>query len=896
MPDTPSIWVPWYRRMEARVVLGVSVFVGLSLALVLTVTTRAVTSRSLERASNDLEAARTAFARLVANRAAFASEQTRLITSLPVFRAHMSDVRLAADIATIDVMADDYRRQLKAQFCIVTDGTGRWLGSPGWPTGEKSSPSMRTGIERAVSGRSGQAIVPVREQLFLVIFEPARFAEETLGTLTIGYALNDTVAHELAQLTHSEVNLATDGGDISGSSLPQAARGELRELLYSSPPQEQYGSLVVRSVGDVPYIAETFPLSSDRFPEDAGRLLLMQDWRPTQQFLDDLRRQLLLAGLGTFALAVAGGVAFSRRMSRPLRDIAQAAGEVAAGNWARQVPLHGSAEATATASAFNQMTSHLRHWHEQAGERAKRLETSYERFHSVTESARDGIVSTDAQGSITFWNRSAATIFGYDEPDALGTSFADLLAEADRPSYLEALAAGFGTPGTTFGQSVDLTGVRKNGDRFPIELSLSTGPTAGTSATAVIRDATDRRRNEDALRERETELRQAQKMEAIGLLAGGVAHDFNNLLMAIQGYGELVLMSLDPTHKCRADIDEILKASNRAAGLTRQLLAFSRRQVLAPQVLSLDEVLAGTENLLRRLVTEDIEISSTTARNLGSVKADPGQIEQVLLNLAVNARDAMPGGGRLSFSLANLHLDDGHSAPLGLTPGRYVRLEVSDTGCGMPPEVVSRIFEPFFTTKEEGRGTGLGLATVYGIVKQSGGSIRVDSRPGHGTTFQIDLPCCEGEETASPRAPAPIRSNAGSETVLLVEDDARVRTLVATMLRRSGYTVLDADGGEKAMEITRDHRGSIDLLLTDVVMPAMNGCVLAERLRALSPGTRVLFMSGYSDDAILRAGIQAEVAFLQKPFSSAALAAKIREVLETGASRDIASTPARQAE
>lgn len=869
--------------MEARVVLGVSVFVGLSLALVLTVTTRAVTNRSLERASNDLDAARTAFARLVANRAAFASEQTRLITALPVFRAHMSDARLAADIATIDVMADDYRRQLKAQFCIVTDGTGRWLGSPGWPTGEKSAPSIRAGIERAVSGRSEQAIVPVRQQLFLVIFEPARFAEETLGTLTIGYALDDAVARELAELTHSEVNLATDGGDISGSSLPQAARGELRELMHSSPPQqEQNGSLVFRRVGNVPYIAEVFPLSSDRAPEDAGRLLLLQDWRPTQQFLDDLRRRLLLAGFGTFALAVAGGVAFSRRMSRPLKDIAQAAGEVAAGNWARQVPPRGSAEATTTARAFNEMTSHLRHWHEQAEERAKRLETSYERFHSVTESARDGIVSTNAQGSITFWNRSAATIFGYDEPDALGTSFAHLLAESDRPSYLEALAVGFGTPGTTFGQTVELTGVRKNGDRFPIELSLSTGPTADTSMTAVLRDATERRRNEDALREREAELRQAQKIEAIGLLAGGVAHDFNNLLMAIQGYSELVLMNLDQDHKCRGDIDEILKASNRAAALTRQLLAFSRRQVLAPQVLSLDQVLAGTEKLLRRLIAEDIEISSTTAPDLGSVKADPGQIEQVLINLAVNARDAMPSGGRLNFALANVHLDDSHSAPLGLTPGRYVRLEVSDTGCGMPPEVVSRIFEPFFTTKEEGRGTGLGLATVYGIVQQSGGSIRVESRPGHGTTFQIDLPRCECEEAAARRAPAPIRSNSGSETVLLVEDDAGVRTLVATMLRRSGYAVLDAEGGERAMEITRDHRGSIDLLLTDVVMPAMNGCALAERLQALSPGTRVLFMSGYSDDTILRAGVQAEVAFLQKPFSSAALTAKIREVLETG--------------
>ena len=721
MPDQsrPPIWIPWPADGSTSRA-GCELFVGLSLAFVLTVTTRAVTSRSLERASKDLDAARTAFARLVANRAEFASAQTRLIAALPVFRAHMSDVRLAADIATIDAMADDYRRQLKAQFCIVTDGTGRWLGSPGWPTGEKSSPSIRAGIDRAVGGLSGRAVVPVREQLFLVIFEPARFAEETLGTLTIGYTLDDGVAKELAELTHSEVNLATGDGAISGSSLPQAARGELRELITGTPPQHgPSGSLVVRRVGNVPYVAGTFPLLSDRASEDVGRLILLQDWRPTQRFLDDLRRRLLLAGLATFALAVVGGVAFSRRMSRPLKDIAQAAGEVAAGNWARQVPMHGSAEATTMATAFNEMTSHLRHWHEQAEERAKRLETSYERFHSVTESARDGIVSTDAQGSITFWNRSAATIFGYDEADALGTSFAHLLAESDRALYLETLGVGFGTPGATMGQTVELTGVRKNGDRFPIELSLSTGSTADTSVTAVLRDASERRRNEDALREREAELRQAQKMEAIGLLAGGVAHDFNNLLMAIHGYSELVLMDLDPGHKCRGDIDEILKASKRASALTHQLLAFSRRQVLAPQVLSLSAVLAGTEKLLRRLIAEDIEISSTTGPDLGSVRADPGQIEQVLINLAVNARDAMPGGGRLNFALVNVHLDDNQSALLGLTPGRYIRLEVSDTGCGMTPEVVSRIFEPFFTTKEEGRGTGLGLATVTALFSRA---------------------------------------------------------------------------------------------------------------------------------------------------------------------------------
>ena len=556
----------------------------------------------------------------------------------------------------------------------------------------------------------------------------------------------------------------------------------------------------------MPYVAGTFPLSPDRASEDVGRLVLLQDWRPTQQFLDDLRRQLLLAGFGAFALALAGGVAFSRRMSRPLKDIAQAAGEVAAGNWARQVPTHGSAEATTMATAFNEMTSHLRHWHEQAEERAKRLETSYERFHSVTESARDGIVSTNAHGAITFWNRSAATIFGYDEAQALGTS---VRAPARRvgPS---ALPRGIGGWIRHAGRHLrpDDRADRRAKERRPLP---DRAVPVHRADRRHRRDGGDPRRHRTeakrrrAAREREAELRQAQKMEAIGLLAGGVAHDFNNLLMAIQGYSELVLMSLDPDHECRADIDEILKASNRAAALTRQLLAFSRRQVLAPQVLALDEVLAGTEKLLRRLIAEDVEISSTIGPDLGSVKADPGQIEQVLINLAVNARDAMPGGGRLNFALANVHLDDSHGAPLGVTPGRYVRLEVSDTGCGMAPDVVSRIFEPFFTTKEEGRGTGLGLATVYGIVQQSGG---IDSRrkPRRSMGRRSRSTCRAAKVRRQPRG-APrrqLRSHAGSETVLLVEDDARVRALVATMLRRSGYAVLEADGGEQA---PGDHAG-----------------------------------------------------------------------------------------
>jgi CheY-like chemotaxis protein len=330
-------------------------------------------------------------------------------------------------------------------------------------------------------------------------------------------------------------------------------------------------------------------------------------------------------------------------------------------------------------------------------------------------------------------------------------------------------------------------------------------------------------------------------------------------------------------------VDEILNAAGRAAGLTRQLLAFSRRQVLAPQVLALDEIVARTKTMLVRLIGEDIELSSASEAGLGRVRADPGQIEQVLLNLAINARDAMPEGGKLHVALANVAFgDDAVSMPPGLAAGRYVRIEVSDTGCGMAPDIVSRIFEPFFTTKGEGKGTGLGLATVYGIIQQSRGSIDVESRPGRGTTFYVYLPQCADEETTSvPDArqqPSPHRS----ETVLLVEDDDHVRAFVRTMLQQRGYTVLDANGGDQALDIAESHLAAIHLLLTDVVMPNMNGRVLAERLTAVRPDTRVLFMSGYSDDAVLRAGIHtAGVRFIQKPFSMEGLGAKLLEIFDS---------------
>ncbi len=380
----------------------------------------------------------------------------------------------------------------------------------------------------------------------------------------------------------------------------------------------------------------------------------------------------------------------------------------------------------------------------------------------------------------------------------------------------------------------------------------------------------------------EEQLRQAQKMEAIGQLAGGVAHDFNNLLCIINGYSDLVYGALRPDDPLRDLVDEIRKAGERSASLTRQLLAFSRKQVIAPKVLDLNSAVLDLEKMLRRVIGEDIDLATRLAPSLGSIKADPCQIEQVLLNMVVNARDAMPRGGKLTIETQNVNLDESFAQTHSeVHPGPFVRLAVSDTGCGMTPEVKARIFEPFYTTKGQGKGTGLGLATVFGIVKQGGGHIEVYSEPGIGTTFKVYFPVVQGAVSTRKSRAGTSPGARGSETILLVEDDEGVRTLTRHLLQGDGYSVLVAREGEEALRICRGRREPIDLLVSDVVMPGLGGRQLSEQLLLLHPEMKVLFLSGYTDDAVVRHGVLEEEAnFLQKPFSPSALAQKVRDVLD----------------
>jgi signal transduction histidine kinase len=402
--------------------------------------------------------------------------------------------------------------------------------------------------------------------------------------------------------------------------------------------------------------------------------------------------------------------------------------------------------------------------------------------------------------------------------------------------------------------------------------------------TQLLKESSSRQQAEEALQEREEQLRQSQKMEAIGRLAGGIAHDFNNLLTAITGYSEVILRNLNEKDPLRPHASEIKKAGDRAAALTRQLLAFSRRQVLAPKVLDLNAVVSNPEKMLRRLIGEDIELVTVLGSELGSVKADPGQLEQVILNLAVNARDAMPGGGRLVIETANVEVEERGDQSSGWIPsGAFVMLSVTDTGTGMDEETRARAFEPFFTTKEKDKGTGLGLSTVYGIIKQSGGHISVHSEVNAGTSFRIYLPQVteEVDVLELEEQPADADDVAGTETILLVEDEQLVRDLARGILLTSGYKVLEAPHGGEALLICESYPGPIHLMLTDIVMPHLNGRELYERVCPLRPEMKVLFMSGYTDEALPLSGrLEPDSPFIEKPFTPDALTLKLRQVLD----------------
>ncbi len=535
----------------------------------------------------------------------------------------------------------------------------------------------------------------------------------------------------------------------------------------------------------------------------------------------------------------------------------------------------GSGEITQVYSTFLDITKRKR------SEEA--LRESEARYRELFNSIRDAILVADTDRNIIDCNTAFTELFGYNLEEIKGQKTYAVYNDLDEFRHMgEEIKKNIGNPNFLY----TINYIKKNREVFPGETNvfyLKNKRNEVTGFIGIIRDVSEREQAQAEKDRLEMQLRQAQKMEAIGRLAGGVAHDFNNLLTTITGNAELGLMDLDSSQELYGLMQEIKDAGERAGNLTRQLLAFSRRQILQPEIQDLNDLILDLEKMLRRLIGEDISLKTHLSSSLGLVEVDPGQMEQVIMNLAVNARDAMPAGGQLSIETANIDLDESYARGHGhlVTPGPYVMLAVSDTGMGMSLEMQDHVFDPFFTTKEKGKGTGLGLSTVYGIVKQSKGNIWVYSEPGQGTTFKIYLPQTDKDHAEREATPEDEPSLQGRETVLVVEDEPSVRKVAARNLIRFGYTVLSAATGEEAIAICKKHKAEIDVLLTDVVMPGMSGKDLVHFLQEQGIDVSVVFMSGYTDNAIVHHGVlDSGICFLQKPFTPESLARKVREALD----------------
>ncbi len=583
----------------------------------------------------------------------------------------------------------------------------------------------------------------------------------------------------------------------------------------------------------------------------------------------------ILAATGLFSLSFAGwlGIIVTRSITRPLANLDAGAQALARGQFEANLTVTGGDELSHLARVFNQTARELK-------ELYGRLRLSEARFRSLTENAADMILIVDETGRILYASHSTTNVLGQPADKLTNESLRDLLPD-DEVSRAIAI----------IGDVAQESGVirsfewrmRHQDGSFRWMEGLAANLLSDPAVSGIVinaRDISDRRRAEQTLREREAQLRQSQKMEAIGRLAGGVAHDFNNLLTVINGNSELLLSALDSQDPRWNYVVDVRDAGEQAAKLTLQLLAFSRKQMLRPALLNLNDIVRDMERMLRRVISEDIEVVYHLAPTLGAVEADRNQLQQVLMNLVLNARDAMPRGGRLTIETGSADSDvpiRGHGATAA--PGSYVFLAVIDTGEGMDDATRQQMFDPFFTTKKHGQGTGLGLSTVYGIISQSGGTIAVNSEAGSGTTFRIYLPRdsrnISAEQVAEASPPL-----GGSETILVVEDQADVRRLACKVLQSYGYRVLEASDADEALRISASFLGRIDVLLSDVVMPGMNGVELSKKLLLLRPEVKVIFVSGYADNVMLRHGVlQTAAAFIPKPYRAAALAAKIREIV-----------------
>ncbi|HYA89422.1 MAG TPA: CHASE4 domain-containing protein [archaeon] len=756
--------------------------------------------------------------------------------------------------------------QLKVNFVVILDESGRKVFSKGFSLTRLEEAPIPPDLQRHLQPGSLLAthkseesrvlgILMLASGPYLIDSHPVLTSDErgpSPGILLMGRALDSDEILRLAAMTHMPLELERLNRAPLNPEFNQAAGTLSRPAPVLTKAVNQQVLAASQELSDIygnPVLVLRILLPRKVYQQGHTSLL---------QFL----LLILAAGLsfGAAMLYLLERVVLSRvaSLSEGITEIG------ASGDLSRRLVVKGTDELTYLGNAINGMLEDLERAQTERHEGRTRLAMMIEKMPAV-------LWTTDTELRFTSSIGAGLEALGMQKNEVVGKSIGDYFQTTD-PEFSAIAAHRKALEGEAV--TFELEWEKRLFESHVQPLRSSEGELLGVIGVAL--DVTDRKRLLD-------QLRQSQKMQAVGELAGGIAHDFNNLLMVVKGHAEILIDRLGNSSPLRHGIEQMQKATERAAALTRQLLAFSRKQVLQPRVLELNEVVAGMIQMFSRVIGENIELAFLPGAKLWQVKADPSQMEQVLLNLVVNARDAMPDGGRLTIETSNVEFDRTYAIQrASMDPGPYVMLIVSDTGCGMDAGTQARIFEPFFTTKGQGKGTGLGLATVYGVVKQSGGFIWVYSEVGHGTTFKIYLPRAAAEvEKPSPEN-ASVGPPPGSETILFVEDEESVRELVRDFLITTGYQVLEAPDGAKALEIAAAHEGAIDLLVTDVVMPRLSGREVATRLSAERPDLKVLYISGYTDDSIFRHGVlEGGVAFLQKPFNLKALAQKIREVFDS---------------
>jgi len=703
------------------------------------------------------------------------------------------------------------------------------------------------------------------------VVAPVAAGREVYGVLILATNLNHNFARKIAKATNTSIFLTTMTKVLASSQPPEQG-------LQVDFDKVQQSLLEKRSIFQNDYQTQRSVMYTPlKVVDEILCLVISSDTSGISGLLRQKRTQLLTSFLVILMATVVLGASLTFAITKPMRRLQTRAQEVIKEFSPKDLPIQPRGNEIHTLTqAFDLMLAVIKKHIEELRE-AERFQAS------IFASIKDGISIIGPDLTIIQVNPTLENWFAHYS-SLIGQKCYQVYRGREEPCDPCPVQRTFQTGKSDY---EIMTRADKDGEfndwveiyTFPMK-----DPVSGklTGVIEYVREITERRRTEEALKEKEEQLRQAQKMEAIGRLAGGVAHDFNNILTAVSGYSELLLMQLPPESQEHLEVQEIHKAAARAASLTRQLLAFSRKQVIQPRPLNLNEAISSLEGMLRRLIGEDIDLAVSPGEGLGLVLADAGQMEQVIVNLALNARDAMPRGGKLTLETANVDLDSSYARThLDVEPGPYVMLAVSDSGQGMDAEVRSRIFEPFFTTKELGKGTGLGLSMIYGIVKQNRGHIWVYSEPGQGTTFKIYLPRMQQPVEADGLHLRPAVLAGGRETVLLVEDDEVVRRVVGKMLQRQGYQVLEVADGREALETSDTHPEPIHLILTDVVMPGMSGPELAVRVTQKYPEIKVLFMSGHTENTIVQHGVlEPGVDFIQKPFKYDDLMRRVREVLD----------------